>query len=69
MKPTTVLKVVPSEPAYIAVSSLFEFEPYHQSQKSDKQEMLHISQLHVVTVTKQEAANYVKNSKVENDGE
>ena len=69
MKPTTVLKVVPSEPAYIALSSLFEFKPYHQSQKSDKQEMLHLSQLHVVTVTKQEAANYVKNSKVENDGE
>ena len=52
-----VLKVIPFERAYIVLSSLYEFKPNHQSQKSDKNKMLHVSQIHVVTITKQEAAN------------
>ncbi len=56
-RPIKVLKMVPSEPAYIVLTFLYEFKPNHQSQKSDKHKMLHVCQLHVVTITKQEAAN------------
>ena len=52
-----VLKVIPFERAYIVLSSFSEFKPNHQSQKSDKHKMLHVSQIHVVTITKQKAAN------------
>ena len=52
-----VLKVIPFERAHIVLSSLYEFKPNHQCQKSDKHKMLHVSQIHVVTITKQEAAN------------
>ena len=52
-----VLKVIPFERAHIVLSSLYEFKPNHQCQKSDKHKMLHVSQIHVVTIPKQEAAN------------
>ena len=52
-----VLKVIPFERSYIVLSSLSEFKPNHKSQKSDKHKMLHVSEIHVVTITKKEAAN------------